>query len=464
MAADGATIYEIRPQAGPQERFLASSADIAIYGGAAGGGKTWALLMEPLRHIANPEFGGVIFRRQSTQITNEGGLWDEARKLYPLLGGEPKSSPKLQYVFPSGARVSFGHLNAEDSVLDWQGSQIPFIGYDELTHFSRAQFFYMLSRNRSTSGVAPYVRATCNPDANSWVADFISWWIDQRTGYAIPERAGVVRWFVRRDDVIHWGDSPDELVAATGCDGPDCKSVTFIPASLDDNPALLRRDPGYRANLMAQSLVERERLLRGNWKIKPAAGLYFRRGDVRILPDVPDDIIAETWVRGWDLAATQPSEANPDPDYSAGVRMARRRGGRIVITHIDRFRLNAARVRARIRTHAEANPHDRIALPEDPGQAGKDQADSYVRELEGFRVVRARATKDKVARAEPLAAQWQAGNVDVVAGAWNEAFFAELEAFPDGTHDDQVDAAAVAFLKLPPAGGSIATGGSRETE
>ena len=81
------------------------------------------------------------------------------------------------------------------------------IGFDELTHFSRSQFLYMLSRNRSTCGVRPYMRATTNPDADSWVADFIAWWIDQDTGLAIPERSGVVRYFTTISDEVIWGDS-----------------------------------------------------------------------------------------------------------------------------------------------------------------------------------------------------------------------------------------------------------------
>src|ERR1700733_733767 len=102
----------IRPQPGAQERFLSSSADIAIYGGAAGGGKSFALLMEPLRHIGNPEFGGVIFRRTSPQITNEGGLWDEAGKLYPLVGGDARVG-NLEYRFPTESSISFRHLQHE---------------------------------------------------------------------------------------------------------------------------------------------------------------------------------------------------------------------------------------------------------------------------------------------------------------------------------------------------------------
>jgi hypothetical protein len=89
---DATERQEIRPQAGPQTTFLSTRADIAIYGGAAFGGKTWALTVEPLRHVDNPHFGAVFFRRTSPQITNEGGPWDEAEKIYPLIGASPRSA------------------------------------------------------------------------------------------------------------------------------------------------------------------------------------------------------------------------------------------------------------------------------------------------------------------------------------------------------------------------------------
>lgn len=263
----------IRPQAGPQESFLSTPADIAIYGGAAGGGKTWALLLEPLRHISNKEFGAVIFRRTTPQIRNEGGLWDESSSLYPHVGGDPKEHT-LEWKFKSGATVSFSHLEHEKNVHDWQGSQIPLICFDELTHFTARQFWYMLSRNRSMCGVRPYVRATCNPDPDSFVADLIKWWIDQDTGYAIPERSGVIRYFVRINNELHWADKPDELRESYP-DAGEPKSMTFIAASIEDNRALLDADPGYMANLNALPLVERERLKRGNWKIRDeTASIY----------------------------------------------------------------------------------------------------------------------------------------------------------------------------------------------
>ena len=241
----------LKPQHGPQEIFLGTSADIAIYGGAAGGGKTYALLLEGLRHISNPGFGAVIFRRQSIQITQEGGLWDSSFEAYAgIKGALPKTSPRRHWRFKSGARINFAHIDGDKDLEKWQGSQIAMIGYDELTHFTKRQFFYMLSRNRSSCGVKPYIRATCNPDADSWVAEFISWWIDPNTGYPIAERSGKVRYMVRSNEILLWADTKNELVAR-GIDENDIKSVTFIASTIEDNRILLQNDPGYLANLKA---------------------------------------------------------------------------------------------------------------------------------------------------------------------------------------------------------------------
>ena len=200
----------LKPQKGPQEDFLSNKADIVIYGGAAGGGKTFGLLLEPLRHIDNKDFGVVIFRRVSTQINAEGGLWDTALQMYMPLGISYKTQP-YQITFPSGAKIAFSHLQYEKDVYSYQGSQIPLICFDELTHFTETQFWYMLSRNRSMCGVKPYIRATCNPDADSWVKVLISWWLDDE-GFPIRERSGVVRYFFRKDGEIIWGDTRQELM------------------------------------------------------------------------------------------------------------------------------------------------------------------------------------------------------------------------------------------------------------
>lgn len=222
----------LAPQKGPQEMFLATSADICIYGGAAGGGKTFGLLLEPLRYMNNPDYNATIFRRDYTQVTSPGGLWDSSRKIYRYVkGSQPLKTPKLHWTFKRGASVNFAHLGRDEDCDDWQGSQLTMIGFDELTHFSEYQFFYMLSRNRTDSGVKPYVRATCNPDADSWVAEFISWWINQETGYPIPERSGVIRWMVRLNEVVTWFDSREEAVQGAIENGVKPEQAETMPNS-----------------------------------------------------------------------------------------------------------------------------------------------------------------------------------------------------------------------------------------
>lgn len=440
----------IKPQSGPQERFLSTNANIAIYGGAAGGGKTYALLMEPLRYMNIRNYRAVIFRHSYTQINASGGLWDESIGMYSgIKGAAPAKSPKYHWNFGGKAILYFDYLGRDEDLYNWQGSQITFIGYDELTHFTERQFFYMLSRNRSTCGVEPYVRATCNPDADSWVAKLVEWWIDPETGYPIPERSGKLRYMARQNEVIMWGSTKAELIEQ-GIKPSSIKSITFIASTLQDNKMLMQADPSYLANLEALPLVERERLLYGNWKIKSAAGLFFNRNQVgAMLPVVPRDVVA--FVRAWDLAATAETEGG-EPAYTAGVLMGRRANGRFIVIDVINVRQSAGEVRATVRHTAMIDNakygNVRIRYPQDPGQAGKDQAQSYALMLAGFNFKSAPVTGSKETRAEPVAAQWQAGNVDVVVADWNDEYFSQLESFPSSKFKDMVDATSDAFAEL----------------
>ena len=450
---------QIAPQKGPQFEFVGSSADIAIYGGAAGGGKTCGMLIDALRFKNEQGYGAVFFRQHHNQIFSQGGLWDESMKMYGQVKNAYPQLGRSRWVFRSKAgkevsKISFAHIERDQDLMKWQGSQICGIYFDELTHFTEKTFFYMLSRNRSLCGVEPYVRASCNPDADSWVAKFIEWWIDQETGYPIKERSGKIRYMIRREEQLYWADSKQELIEQFNLVTPEeigeVKSVTFIASTIYDNQILLKMNPSYLANLKALPLVERERLLSGNWKIKPAAGLFFKRSQIRhILDTVPLDVVS--WARAWDLAATSEDEGG-EPAYTAGVLMGKRKDGTYVIADVINVRMAANDVRQLIRHTAEKDRAKHkvvhIRLPKDPGQAGKDQAQNYIKFLSGFAVKAVAETGSKETRAEPVAAQWQAGNFDIVYGAWNEMYLDQLESFPMSRFKDMVDATSAAFREL----------------
>lgn len=450
---------EFGPQPGPQELFLSTPADIAIYGGAAGGGKTFALLMEPLRHVKRPDFGAVMFRRTFPQITQEGAMWDQSVTLYS--GSARPNQSRLEWRWPSGARVSFEHMQYETDKLNYQGAQIPLIGFDQLESFSEAQFFYMLSRNRSVCGVRPYMRGTCNPDADSWLAKFISWWIDDNTGYPIMSRAGRMRWFIRIGSDIKWADRPEDLAqfrinTDVGAVEAVPKSVTFVPARIYDNKILMAADPGYLASLMALPEVERERLLAGNWKIRPEAGKVFNRDWFKIIHarDIP---VGGVETRFWDFAATDKEQASSSTAYTAGVRILRQ-GPLYIVMDCEAGQWGPAESEKRFievsrRDAQEARKYGRqyrVRWEIEPGSAAKRDAVRLQTALNGLDAqgVLASGQGDKLVRARALQTQSMAGNVKLRQGEWNDAWLNHMHNQPETKQKDIMDASAGAYNDL----------------
>jgi phage terminase large subunit-like protein len=448
----------IRPQAGPQAHFLACQADIAFIGGSVFGGKSWALTIEPLRWRDVPAFSCVTFRRTTPDIRNPGSIWDESMRWYPDAGGEPREHV-LEWTFPKGARVKFAGLQHETDALSWKSSQIALLQFDQVEEFTESQFWYMQSRNRSTCGVRPYTRASCNALADTWVAAFIAWWWDPETGYAIAERSGIARWFIRVSDEVYWstitcpGDARPkqwaeadmaaraELEAAHPGLGRFARSFCFIRASLADNRIGTAADPEYEARVRTLSLVEQERLLGGNWKIRPAAGLVFDRSWFDIVDAAP--AVARR-VRYWDKAATAGGG-----DWTVGTRMSEA-GGVFYIEDVERGQWATHAREALIKQKAQTDPPDTsVGTEQEPGSGGKDSAVMTITGLAGFDIVADRPTGQLVQRAQPLSAQAGVGNVKLVRGPWNEAWLREVHAFPTkGIPDDQVASASGAFKML----------------
>lgn len=443
----------IGPQGGPQSVFLESPADIAIYGGAAGGGKSFALLLECLRNVRTKNFGAVIFRKSFPQITMTGGLWDEAEKIFPMVGGIGLRY-RMEFLFPSGAKVTFAHMATDQDRTKYDGAQIPLIGFDQLEHFTERQWWYMLSRNRSTCGVTPYIRATCNPSPDSWLARMLSWWIDQETGYFIPERSGIVRWFMKTGDDLIWGRSENELIKKYPGSLP--KSFTFIGASVYDNKILLSENPEYLSNLNALPFVEKERLLRGNWKIKPAAGNLYNRAWFEIVPAAP---AGGTLCRFWDFAATQKKQAKDDPDFTAGV-MIRFVNGIYYVEHCLAFQESPVKtdqifynqISQDVAYAKRTGARLLIRWEQEGGSAGIRESARLMQEI-SKRVKAANCkgchpTQDKILRAKPFSSQANGGNIKVVEGDWNEVWLNHMHNQPDLPHDDICDGTTGAFNEL----------------
>jgi len=386
-------------------------------------------------------------------------LWDDAKTIYPLLSGNPNENDK-QFKFPSGSKISFSHMQREQDKEAWKSAQVPLIEFDQLETFTESQFFYMFSRNRSTCGVKPYIRATANPEPG-WLADFLAWWIDD-DGYAILERSGVIRWMMRgSNDEIVWADSREELLREfPDATEHDVKSVTFIVSTVYDNQVLLKKDPSYIANLKALSFVDRERLLGdprrgGNWKIKPSAGKVFNRAWFEIVDAVP---AGGRVVRFWDFAATEQEigakkKKGADPDYTASVK-SKLVNGITYILDVTNERTGPARTDENVVNLAKQDQFDgtrcAVRWEQEGGASGKRDSYSLVKKLQGFDAMGIPPQGDKIVRAKPLAAQALAGNVKLLRGSWNEPFLAQLHSFgeDDLPNDDMVDGASGCYNEL----------------
>lgn len=432
------------PQPGSQEVFLNTPADIVLYGGAAGSGKTAALLMDALKHIEDPRFRAVYFRQNTTQL--DGGLWPAAKALFTQFKGEPKEN-KHEIHFPSGAVIKFAYMELDKHKEGHQGIEYSAVYWDEFTHFKKEQVEYLMTRMRSGAEGDSYMKCSMNPDRDHFVYSWVEPYLDQH-GYPDPQKCGKIRYFVMdgTNMVSDW--DLKKILEQYPLEIP--QTYTFIQGTIDDNPILDFLEPKYRGRLENSSPINVARLRYGNWNARAEGSNYFDRTWCEMVDRAPDE---KNVIRAWDLAATLPSEVNPNPDWTAGVKMSKAKDGYYYIEHVRRFRDRPSGVETVIMDTAEEDTNKtNVFIPQDPGAAGKSYATSLIRKLVeiGIRARAAPTNKDKVTRFAPFSAAAEAGLVRVVRGEWNDDFFNELEAFTgDGkTKDDQVDATSDAFSKL----------------
>lgn len=423
---------------------------------AMGGGKSYCGLLRHLRWVDDPQYRGYVVRKQQTSIMVAGGLFDEAYGLYKAFDPNVKPNKKaMTFTFSSGAVVAMGHCETNEDAEKWRGRQVSACMIDEATQLLEDHVLVILSRLRSKAKMVPNLFLTCNPSPDSFVRRWIDWWLipkgEENAGRADPKKDGKVRWFIRQNNEMIWGDSREELLETYGSHVLPL-SLQFISATIYDNPPLIKSNPGYLANLQGLKRVKQERDLWGNWDIREDASGFFKL-DWLGEPVNPFDLDIVQWCRAWDIAGSLPSEVLPNPDWTAGVLIGKTKTGLYVIQDVVRFRARFGEVIQRMVQVGKEDPEGtHIIIPQEPGQAGKAAGQMMIKEFlsEGLYARMRSTNKSKVLRFMPLASAAEAGLVRYVHGDWNDTFFSELEAF-DGSRskkDDQVDATADSFITL----------------
>jgi phage terminase large subunit-like protein len=468
------------PTSAKQEMIINSDAQITVIGGAAGSGKSYLLQVMALRYIDDPNTTCIMFRRTTPQLMGQGGIVDTAKSIYTALPKDYRPSwtqKPMQATFPNGATIRWQHMEHVRNKFDIQGLQYTFIGVDEACQFEWEQLEYMTSRLRSASRHKSRMVMSCNPDPDHKLREILEDFYLDEDGYPIPERDGVVRYFMMQNGDFIWGDTADYLADKYGVADEDrdtkILSFTFISSTIYDNPIMLKENREYLAFLEGLNEVDKAQLLHGNWFARAEGSTFFKREWLEAVDYVPDG--AQEAV-GYDKAASKPSQADRSPDYTACTKMSKCREGYYYITgdYIESFKDEDTGIYGRFRETAgrrdnliEAQGHYdgrdcHIVMPQDPGAAGKMEILESCKKLTAVGLIPKKdlipINKAKVTKFMPFATAAENGLVRIVKSTFKnakslEAYLKELDSF-DGERstahkkDDWVDATATVFNYL----------------
>ena len=486
MATEDLAAKLCTPKSQKHYDFIWSNTDITVFGGAAGGGKSYQGILRFLQFVNEPEYQGYVIRK--TQASLKYGAFKLAIRLFTAWESRVKiNRVDMTFKFPSGCTIIFKGLDGTASIEYFQGQEISGAMVDEATHIKYPEIEWLMTRLRTNAvGVKPTVWFTCNPDPDHFIAEWVDWYLipkktyvtDEKTGRrqdvggrVDPEKNGKIRWYYLLEGIYHWDEDRDRLIES-------CKSLIydadqkpmsfrFIGATCDDNPVLLEEQPDYKNRLLNKTLIEVERLLFGNWHIREEGAGYWKHSwckKIKSFPvqgsdDLPPDDSIDKRVRCWDLAWTEPSDVNPDPDYTAGVMMFRTKKGYYVVENVVRQRMRAGSVYKYICDIAKKDyEYYGIVpqfIPEDPaaGKATYQFAKEYLMSngITAVNKVTGSKQANKLERFKNFAAASENHAVLIMEAEWNDIYFNELEVF-DGTrntrHDDMVDATSDAFNVL----------------
>jgi predicted phage terminase large subunit-like protein len=417
-----------------QEAFLRITGEEVFFGGAAGPGKSSAMLAAALQYVDVPGYAALILRRTYADLILPGALMEMASRWLAPTSARFVNAEHT-WIFPSGARLVFGYCRNKADEQRYASAEFQFVGFDELTQFPENAYAFLSSRTRRPS----------------------------ESRGSSPDGLTIDRVPIRKRAASNPGGPGHEWVKTRFVDVTTRATDTrFIPARAIDNPHLdVER---YIKTLEHLLPVQRERLLRGDWDVQDEGNL-FAREDFNIIPTRPASNGPR--VRVWDLAGTKPSESNTDPDWVVGTLMQRIAADRIAILDVQRFRVAPADVESRVFETAKADGNTTyIRIEQEPGSAGKILIDSWKRRLFGWNVAGLAMSGDKVTRAVGYASAVGQGKIDLVSGPWVLDWLNEHTVFPFGSHDDQVDTGSFGFNLLvatPPRGKASSAAAARIT-
>ncbi|MGQ1358359.1 phage terminase large subunit (plasmid) [Acinetobacter baumannii] len=450
-----------------QAKLLQSDATITVYGGSMGSAKTYGGLLRHLQYVNSPHYVGYVIRKNEVVLRAGGGAFEEAKALYKAFEPRVKITEKpMRFRFPSGAVINFAGAEDEKAMEKYRGLNLTGVMVDEGTQLSERQIWFLISRlrNGKDPNIMPNIWITCNPDPDSYLFEWVKWYLypvgHPLAGRPDKDKNGLKRYFVSTPEGLVWSDNEQELLDKYPhlfTKGTRPLSFRFIGGTVYDNPPLLKNSPQYLQNLLQQKdRVVRERELYGNWFARREDSSYFNRSWCEIVDKPPERVRKR--VRSWDLAFTLPTETNPNPDYTCGVRLSKDDEGTIYVEDMVLERVGSGQI---IELIAKTGLEDaemfgvvETTIPQDAGGmakfAARDMA-SKLREHGVSPIVVPVGNKGKLVRFIPFSGAAQNKHVKIVRGDWNAAFFHQLEAFGSGNkavHDDAVDAVADAYKRV----------------
>jgi len=440
-----------------QRAFLELDAQEACFGGAAGSGKSDALLMSALQYVDRPTYSALLMRRHEVDLFKSKAIGDRAREWFA--GTAAKWDAKLLgYRFPSydsnpGATISFGHLTNETEKEQgkWKGPEFHFIGIEELTEWALGNYVFMFSRLRSTDPAIPTrMRSNTNPGGpgHEWVKDrFVTHARQVGTGRPYNEwRTGD-----RAGSPYFVSPPSSQVVELARRLGVVAQGSYFVPAFAADNLSLNQHE--YRMNLALLDPTEFAWFAEGDWDAERSGEIFQRGWFVNYLDEAPPGL---HWQRYWDLAGTDPNapEAKTkDPAWTAGALEALQTDAagnvRLIIADVRRDRLGPGDVDKFVLATAEEDGKGvDVVIEQEPGSAGGSVIFGYQRNtLLGWNVEGDHKTGSKEEMWRPLAGLAKTGGVWLVRGPWNAGFISELVGLPAGKKD-QADCASGGYAWL----------------